>query len=274
LFLLATAADPPAELLSPTQFRDRMAAAVQAMTSQPVQTIDERTFHTKAVDGTDLTVSIDNAYAAYIADPPRLDAILARFVEGLRESGARGREPVEQLVVIVRPSDYLARSLPPGASTDAFLAPRPMAGDLSYFLAVDSPNSTRLAMKSDLTHWRIDEATAWQTATANIRKRVGTLGIVRLGEGDGPAGIGSESGLAPSILADPATCSKESAPDGMGRQIVLLYSRDMFLFAIPSDKSETARFWTTVKQEIRAGRSLSSTPLTCRDGRWLAVAIP
>lgn len=272
ILLLTAAASPPKDTLTPAEFRDRIAAVVAA--GQKVQTIDERTFRTKAANGTELTISIDNAYHDYRAAPERLDELVTRFAEVFQERGLAGKEPIGQLVVIVRPSNYLVLSLPPGSSLESFVPGRPMAGDLSYFLAVDSPNSIRTAAKSDLARWGIDEAAAWQKAVSHIKERVGPLGIVRLGDDKGPSGLAASSGLAPSILADPALCSQERAPNGSDGQIVLLYARDMFLFAIPSDADGTRRFWRVAKEEIATGRSFSSTPLTCRDGHWVVAPAP
>jgi hypothetical protein len=271
LWVLAAAGEPAP--LSPQAFRDRFAAAVATATGHATKPIDDYTFDAKSSDGSDITINTDNAYAAYRADPAQLDAIIGRYTRTLAGTEDAGHDATDQLIVIVRPSDYLARNLPSGSQTGGFVAPRPMAGDLSYFLAVDSPESIRTAGKSDLARWHIDEATAWKIAIGNLGARVGSISVLHLGADDGANGIGAASGLAPSILADPTYCAKDS-PAGANGEIILLYAKDFFLFTIPADKAMTSRFWTSVKAEIGAGRSLSSTPLACRDGRWQAVPIP
>lgn len=106
-----------------------------------------------------------------------------------------------------------------------------MAGDVSFYLAVDAPNSIRTVGPSDLKRWGIDEAQAWRTGVKNIKARIGPLGVIHLGDESGASGLAADSGLAPSILADATLCSPEH-PDGMNSQIVLVYARDMFLFAV------------------------------------------
>lgn len=270
LWLAAPQAAAPV-LLSPAAFRDRLEAVVTTVTHQPATAVDERTFRTKRADGTELTIAIDNAYAEYQAHPATLDAILARYAALLATAEQTG--DVDQLVVIIRPSDYLGRTLPAGASTVNFIAARPMAGDLSFFLAVDSPETIRLAGPADLARWRLDENAAWSRAVANIRTRIGPLQPTRLGGENGLDGFGAASGLAPSLLADPTICGP-TAPDGMQGQLVLVYARDMFVYAIPSDRAQTRDFWKAASREIANGRSMSHTVLTCRTGHWAVVKAP
>jgi hypothetical protein len=275
LFFLAAAAPAIAADvdLSVTAFRDRMAVAMRGATGNAVETVDDRTLKTKKADGTELTVSIDNAYVEYQADHSRLDAIIAKYARILSASTDKLEDAASQLVVIVRPSDYIKRSLPPGAKLDSILPPRPMAGDLAFFLAVDSPEMIRTATRDDLSRWKLDEAAAWTQALANIHQHVGPLDMIRLGGEDGPGGIAADSGLAPSILAESAFCGPK-AQNGTEGQVVLLYARDMFLYAAPTDHEQTDRFWKAAKAEIAARRSLSSTPLTCHDGHWVAAKAP
>jgi hypothetical protein len=146
-----------------------------------------------------------------------------------------------------------------------------MAGDLSYFLAVDSPETIRLARPDDLARWKIGEAEAWRMAISHLKARIGPLTQTRLGSENGASGLAAASGLAPSMLADPAICGP-SSPDGLGRQLVLVYARDMFLYSVPSDVAMTATFWSVAKTEVAAGRSMSATVLTCHAGHWTEVA--
>lgn len=243
-----------------------------AATQRPISIVDERTFTTKSSDGTDLTVSIDNAYSDYINAPARLDDIIGVFVTTL-DQARNTNESVDQLVVIVRPSDYLVRSLPPGASLAAFVGSRPLAGDLSLYLAVDSPTALRTAIMDDLRRWKIDEAKAWSIGTSNLKARIGPLSVVHFGDANGPTGWGADSGLAPSMLADPDVCGP-TAPEWLNRMIVLVLTRDTLLFALPDDKHQTTEFWAAAKAAIAAQSSLSSTPITCRGGHWAAVPLP
>lgn len=271
--LLIAAAPPVApSRLSPAGFRDRLAGIVAKETGNQTIAIDDRSFKAKRADGTELTILIDNAYNQYLGNPDQADAIIARYVRiVLVDDNVQAN--VEDVVVIVRPNDYLSASLPTGSSTADFPQPRRVAGDLSFFLAIDSPETIRLVSLVDLAKWKIDEASAWQRGVENLKSHVGPLAISRLGSKDGAIGLTADSGLAPSLLADPAFCG-EAAPDALDGQTVLVYSREMFLFAKPSDVNMTKLFWKTAKEEIAAGRSMSDTPLSCRGGRWQAATAP
>ena len=223
--------------------------------------------------GTPLTINVDNAYQAYLADPAQLDEIVQRNIGILIAAEATSGDTVDQLVVIVRPTDYIARSLPPGASTAGMLPARPMAGDLSFLLAVDSPEAIRTAQPVDLKRWHLTEAEAWKRATANIKARLGPLTPIRLGSDAGASGFGAASGLAPSLLADPGICGPQS-PDGLHRQVVLVLGRDSFLYADPADHTQTDIFWSEVRRVTASHASLSETPLTCRGGKWVVATPP
>ena len=259
-------------MLPPAAFRDRFMAAIVAATGQPAKPVDDHSFTARKADGTEVTINIDNAYARYLAEPPRIDAIIAQFSRliALPEADAAG---VEQLVVIVRPTDYIIRSLPPGADTRQVLPSRPMAGDLAFFLAVDSSEAIRTATADDLSRWHLNTDQAWTRGIANLKGRLGALQIVQIGGEQGPSGLSASSGLAPSSLAEPFLCGP-AAPTGMAGQVVLVYSRDTFLFAVPSDTTQTRRFWVEAKRAAATGGSLSSTPLTCHDGKWVVAAPP
>ena len=167
LTVIALAGAMPAQdgALSVSAFRDRFSAALQQATGMPISVIDDRTFRTKQRDGTEITVNVDNAYAQYLADPNNLDRVISRFVGTLAAPSA-GDASLDQLVVIVRPSDYVVRSLPSGASLEHFVPPHPMAGDMAFFLAIDAPETIRTVTKDDLKRWRIDEAAAWRRAAS------------------------------------------------------------------------------------------------------------
>jgi hypothetical protein len=262
-----------AQPLTAVQFRDLFAERVEIITNQPTTAIDEETFKTSSAVGEELTINTENAYSLYLQDTSKIEAVLEKFAVSVVASQQSGVEGVEQLVVILRPSNYIKRSIAADASLENFIAPRPVAGDVSFFLAVDSPINLRSVSPADLKRWKINEVTAWEIAIKNLKVRVGPVNFIRLGTESGAQGIGAESGLAPSILAQAELCGVNK-PTGISNQIVLLYSKDMFLFTLPSDSEMTSTFWSVVKSEIAAGNSLSTTPLTCKEGRWVVAAVP
>jgi hypothetical protein len=266
--LLCIAAAAPAAAdgpMPPAAFRDRLSAAITAITHQTATVVDQRTFRTKAANGTELTLNIDNAYAQYLRDPAQAEAVIARFAR-IFATPVDTTPSVEQLVVIVRPADYASRAVSPGASMKNFMPPRPMAGDLAFFLAVDAADTIRLAGPDDLKYWRLDEAQAWRRATANIKARVGTIQMIRLGDQSGATGLTAESGLAPSILAEPSFCGP-TVPNGVGGQQVLLYARDMFLVASPENPDSVTALWKAARGEA-GDEPMSRNVLACRNGRW------
>lgn len=240
-------------------------------TGFPARPVDDRTFVTKNGDGTEVTIFVDNAYQQYLSQPDQLDAVITRFTAAFT---AKEQAPgLDQLTLIVRPSDYVTQSLAPGASLASFPAARPLAGDLSMFLAIDSPETVRTASLDDLKNWGLTEEQAWNRAVSSVKARVGPLGFAQLeGEPDSSALV-ADSGLAPSVLADPAFCGPEKR-DGLDGAIVLLMSRDALLLGFPKEKPSIESFWRVAKSEIKAKTALSSTPIACRGGRWESVAVP
>jgi hypothetical protein len=238
--------------------------------------VDERTLKIVEQGRVETQINIENGFASYLANPAALEIIVARHAK-LATAPETAGESVDQLVIIVRPSDYLISSGLTKTGPDKsnkFIAPRPMAGDLSFFLAIDSPETIRTASTDDLARWRLEEGAAWERATSNIRARMGELAMGPLeGQPNGATAIGAESGLAPSLLAEPMSCSTEH-PAGVEGQIVLVVSRDAYIFGVPSDSDSMRRFWDTAKALTAAPAPFSATPLTCDDGRWEVVAAP
>lgn len=273
LLVIAAAAPVTDAPLSALQFRDRMASAWQDRFGTKVTPVSPMSFDAKLPDGTAVRVNTDNAYSRYLAQPAELDAIIAVHLQGLVDSGNPGADTLDQLVVIIRPTNYLTANVAPGADPSKFPPTRPFAGDLSLFLAVDSPTAIRTASTDDLARWHIDLAAAWERGLANIKPRVGTLQIMRMIDDNGASGITAESGLAPSVLALPQMCAAD-APRANEVQVVLIISRDAYLFGTPDDPDSMARFWRDAKVAIANKTAMSITPITCRNGAWVAVTPP
>ncbi|OQW45818.1 MAG: hypothetical protein A4S16_12565 [Proteobacteria bacterium SG_bin6] len=256
-------------MLSPAEFRDRVAAAMKAATGQPVTVIDERTFKMKQADGTESTVSIDNAYNDYLASPDRLDAIVSIFARVLAQGGPAAK--LGDLVIIVRPKAYLEQSVGKAANS-AYPPPRALAGDIAQFLAFDTPEAIRLASLADLADLKIDQGQAWQRALSNLRGRIGPINEGVFGDSPGTTAFSADSGLSPSFLALPETCGPQ-APNGRDAEQLLLFDRNVVFFGIPGNGQDFAKFQQTARAVIAAGSSHSSTVITCRGGRWVAVDI-
>jgi len=259
-----------------SEFRDRMAAAAVAATTGQTEVVDKGAFKLKRAGADELQINVDNAYARYLEAPDDIDGIIELYVRTMLDADIATGD-LAQLIVIVRPVDYF-----PGSNKRAAAQPpanrpiqsRPMAGDLTYLLAIDSPTTIRTATTDDLARWQIDAATAWNRATANIKARMGPLVSIRLGDSNGATGIGADSGLAPSMLADSNFCGA-AAPDGSPKGVVVLViSRESFLFGVPADAGSMQLFWAATKRLIGEDSSLSKTPLSCRGGKWETVPLP
>ena len=271
LFAPVIAAAAPAlagqGLLSPAQFRDRLAAAMATATGQPTTVIDDRSFKTKQQDGTEQMVSIDNAYNDYLASPDRLDAIVAMFARVLSQ-----REPaakLDDLVIVVRPMGYLEQSVGPVAKND-FPPPRALAGDIAQFLAFDTPDAIRLASLADLAALKIDQRQAWDRALSNLRGRIGPINEGIYGDNPGTTAFSADSGLGPSLLAFPELCGPQ-APNGRDAEQLLLFDRNTVFFGIPGNGQDFAKFQQMARAAIATGSSYSNTVITCHGGKWVVA---
>jgi hypothetical protein len=271
--VLVVAAPVAASPISIAAFRDQMAAALSKRFTTTITPVGTTAFDAKMPDGSNLRVNVDNAYQQYLMAPAEIDAVIVKYIGVFAEANGADSATIDQLVVIVRPTNYLTENAAPGADLSKMLPPRPLAGDLSLFLAVDSPTAIRSAARDDLVRWRIDLPEAWKRAVPNIAVRIGALQMLRVNDESGASGYGGESGLAPSLLATATACSPEN-PDGIAGQIVLVVSRDVFLYGVPSDPESMLRFWRSAKEAIARKETLSFTPITCRQGAWVTVPLP
>lgn len=255
------------DTLTPAQFRDRLAEAVAAITHKPTRIVDERTFKATGTDGTEVTLFIDNSYNLYLASPEDLEPLVERFAR-VMATPADEAPGVDKLVLIVRPSDYL-EGLP--VETDAEHAPvpgKPLAGDLSVFLAIDAPETIAIATAGDLARWKIDADTARSLALLNLRRRIGTIQSAEL-EKDQAEAWTAESGLASGLLADARFCGQtDSRWEG---KVAFLAERDVVL-VLDGRPGAAPKTRSRIADRISKGATVSRTPIVCRQGSWIAEA--
>lgn len=270
---IALALPAMAEPLELSAFRDRVAAEWHARIGDTIVAVGDGGFDTRSADGTTGRINVDNVYARYLENPEAAESIIDSFIFTLVQSHTNRREKIEQLVIIIRPADYVSKALAQKPDMTEILPSKPLAGDVAMFLAVDSEQSLRTAGPDDLSRWKIDLQTAWEVARTNIKARMGQVEMFRVGNKDGASGLGAASGLAPSLLANGTFCGPETEKD-KGRMVVLVVSKDVFLYADTEDRLQTARFWKAAAQLAKDGASLSLTPLSCEQGKWVAVPFP
>lgn len=256
-------------ILSPVEFRDKLALYVEAETDFRAEPVDEWTIIAES-DAGEVRFNTQNAYRQYIADPLAIESVFATYIEALLEVGAT--TSAGEIIVVVRPSDQIeSSSLAQTQSIeDIFPSPREFAGDLSLFLAIDKPSSISYLTRADLSDFALTESEAWTIALGSTPVRIGELSVASFGEA---SVVTAESGLAPSALADPSFCGPDGNPAVAGA-VALAIANDMFLIGLPSIQSSIQSFWSTARNEVETGQSASETPLLCQDGKWVAIPFP
>ena len=256
-------------ILSPVEFRDKLALYVEAETDFRAEPVDEWTIIAES-DAGEVRFNTQNAYRQYIADPLAIESVFATYIEALLEVGAT--TSAGEIIVVVRPSDQIeSSSLAQTQSVkDIFPAPRKLAGDLSLFLAIDKPSSISYLTRADLSDFALTEGEAWIIALGSTPVRIGELSVASYGEA---SVVTADSGLAPSALADPSFCGPDGNPTVAGA-VALAIANDMFLIGLPSIESSIQSFWSAARNEVETGQSASDTPLLCQDGKWVAIPFP
>nr|WP_298896765.1 hypothetical protein [uncultured Altererythrobacter sp.] len=270
LFLsVPTLAQSESDVLSPAEFRDRLAAYVEEETEYRTEPIDDWSFSAKADHGR-VRFAIRNAYNEYLAAPQSLLDVFENYTNALIEVGSAPK--TDQIVVLVRPSDQLENTnLAKTAEIDElFPHARKFAGDLSLFLAIDKPSSISYLTRADLSDFALTESEAWTIALGSTPVRIGALSVASYGAA---SVVTAESGLAPSALADPSFCGPDGNPAVAGA-VVLAIANDMFLIGLPEIESSMQSFWSAARSEVETGQSASETPLLCQDGKWVAIPFP
>ena len=270
LFVSAPAlAQSEIDVLSPAEFRDHLAAYVEAETDYRAKHVDEWTFIAES-DAGDVRFNTQNAYRQYIADPPSIANVFSTYINALLEVGAT--KIAGQIILVVRPSDQIENSnlAQTRSIEDIFPAPRQFAGDLSLFLAIDKPSSIAYLTHDDLSDFDLTEDEAWTIALGSTPVRIGELSAASYDEA---FVITADSGLAPSALADPSFCGPEGNPAVAGA-VTLAIANDMFLIGLPSIARSLQSFWSTARNVVEIGQSASETPLLCQDGKWVAIPFP
>lgn len=248
-------------LLSREQFRDRVVEeARRTYPTATVAPVGELAFSAKGLPtGVDLNANLDNAYALYAADPETLADIVGRHVRALAVTDEAVGDERSRVVAIIRHRDLLA------AFRGRDPVWRPFVGDLVEIIAIDSAETIMIPPVNVLAGYGVTADEAWALAASNLRARLGPLRIGALEEGSTVVVVAADSGLAPSILSDPAFCTA-GEPD----RFYFLLSREAFVSADSSLPGAEADFRRAV-QELRRGQTASDTPFVCRGGEYVVM---
>lgn len=259
-----------AETLSFDEFRTRFMSYLEAMEAvAEVEPDAETDVIMTTPEGGELRINVGNMYAEYAAEPELIDTLFAKFA---RTALAALSGPLEvdrgRLVIIIRPAAML-QDPQVGVSPDKFIH-RPLAGDLVEVLAVDDAETIAYVSQAALERSGLTRDEAWALGKANIRPRLGAINLVQFtGYSDKLIGIGTDTGLAPSLLAD--------APCGSGRlfedKVVLVLNKEIIAIGDADDKASMRDFWKMTNRLLAESMSLSQTPIHCSGGTW-SVATP
>ncbi len=265
------------QLMSPSEFRDAAIAMIRAADPRAeVEIRDELGVNVRRPHDTELPeffVNFDNAYREYQNDPAALADILqrwARFATGPPERN----QMAERIVSVVRTRAMVEgyeRELAARKSSDlppSLLIWRPFAGDLVEVLVFDGAETIQYANEDTLTEIGVTPERAWELAPINLPSRLGELEVGGVADADRLAFVTGGNGLAPSSLLGGGVCASASTP-----RLFLLVDRNGYIVAEQNDAVAVRQFRDLLDELRRSGESMSLTPLGCRDGRVVEIAL-
>lgn len=251
------------QVQAPAQFRDAVMAAIREHApGAQVEARGDLALHVRTPSGEDRTMDVSRAYSEYTADPASHDQIIARWAR-VSSLSADDVQRTERIVSILRPRTMVEaqeRAVAQGGES-ARLVYRPFAGDLVEVLAFDSADALLMASRGALAELGLSEAQAWALAPNNLVQRAGRLELHPVRGQDTIAYVTGGNGLAPSALTDSELCAEQHAT------LYLVVDRNGYFMNDPDAPGAATAFRAFVRPIIAAGESMSSTILTCRNGR-------
>ncbi|MFC5476370.1 DUF1444 family protein [Paraherbaspirillum soli] len=130
--------------------------------------------NSKDVNGYELTVFLDNAYAQYMSSPAKLQFIIESQINSIKsQRQVLASKAVNSIFAVVKPADYLAtvkKQLSQAGLGDKEipLVFDKINDDLYVFYVFDTESGMRMITKKDLAENRIDEKTIRLVATQNL----------------------------------------------------------------------------------------------------------
>ncbi|HPT48741.1 MAG TPA: DUF1444 family protein [Accumulibacter sp.] len=130
--------------------------------------------NSKDVNGYELTIFLDNAYAQYRSVPDNLRSIVDSHIQSIRsQRDLLGAKTAKSIFGVVKPADYLItvrRQLTQAGLGDKEL---PLVfervnDELYVFYVFDSDNGIRMITKKDLAEIKVAETTIRSIATQNL----------------------------------------------------------------------------------------------------------
>lgn len=202
-------------------------------------------------------VFLENAFREYAENPAEIDAIISRYLVGLR--GALTEVPTftrEHLVLVVR------REI---AFEWQALLHWPLAGDVHAIYAFDAPDTVHYAPKEKLDELGLGESALKALALKNLKhNRV----VPRIETHPTFAIVSSGDSYSPSLLLDDDFWSTERL-HFRGDIVVIVAANDLVLVT-GSQENEGLEAIAEMAHEAagEAVHAISTTPIVRRDGAW------
>jgi hypothetical protein len=260
LFVLSMG-EARAQALTPREFRDEISRELLSLKPNLcVQEVDDLTLHIgKSSADCDSLANIDNSYSQYLLAPEDKDTIVRRFAQMmmsfLDQPEILERAP-ERLVLVLRPSDYLAQM------PDTDVVSWPFAGDMRSYLMVDFDDKMQSVTRRLLKEWKLSENDALALAKKNLPIRMGELQSERV---QAITLFSANSGLATGALTMPDACTATGP-----QRLIFLMNRDSYLAVDQADAEGVAQLARVAGGMIRDNNSMSRTLLACNKGSWIA----
>lgn len=254
-----------AEPLTPVQFRNQTRAAVERLApGAKVRVVDERTLRVKLPgDGPndELQMMLDGAYDRYLDNPDARDAIIEQMVRVLVSTNAPPVVTQDNVVILLRPSDYLLSS-----DLGAIKAlTRPFGEGFMEIVALDIGETFRVVGVEDLRPLGKDLDTIWRRAAANTRAKNAVYDVGPLTAGAWT--ISSESSLAPYFVMTPDLWPANGVFI-KGDPVAVFLERNLLLLADGGDKDLIKGLPLFLNKLKGEPGTISTTMYVRRNGAW------
>jgi len=208
---------------------------------------------------------MQNGYAEYVADPARLDDIIARRVRSLDDSIASEGKALDRdnLVVLIRERRFLNAAMEANVghmTADDYTVQRAVTADIASVLAINTPDSFMYPPDRQIRKaFGAPSDILWRDALANTRRLCAPLAISALG--DGVTLIECDNGLSASAILDPTVWSRPELA-GRGDSVVAL-AKFGVLAAHTGDPASIGALERRIA-DLKGGPSLLSDTLLVR----------
>lgn len=225
-------------------------------------------------DGPVSIAYLDNAYAAYLADPTQFDAVLGRFAQASASRFERAGQDakLDELVVVLKDAAYLddlARTLRermPDATDVPMPYHEPLNDDLIVLYARDTPTSLSYLLPEDIEKLELTREALRDLAVDNLSERLPE--IERHG-GEGLYMLTAGGNYEATLLLVDWVWTTETFPVD-GEFVAAVPARDVLLVTGSNDTAGLERLRSLATSTLsEASYTLTDTLFVRRDGSWV-----